>query len=55
MLLYTEDDIRVWLLANPGRDPLDLLVLESWQDQGEGGDKTPAQASGGHPFYNRKA
>jgi len=27
IFLYTDDDIRVWLLANPGKDPLDLLVL----------------------------
>jgi len=55
IFLYTDDDIRVWLLANPGKDPLDLLVLESRQDQGEGRDETPAPASGGHPFFDRKA
>ena len=53
--LYTDDDIRVWLLANPGKDPLDLLVLESRQDQGEGRDETPAPPSGGHPLFDRKA
>jgi len=45
----------VWLLANPGKDPLDLLVLESHQVQGEGRDETPAPASGGHPFFACKA
>jgi len=30
-------------------------VLESRQDQGEGRDETPAPASGGHPFFDRKA
>jgi len=55
IFLYTDDDIRVWLLANPGKDPLDLLVLESRQDQGEGRDETPAPASSGHPFFDRKA
>jgi len=45
----------VWLLANPGKDPLDLLVLVSRQDEGEGRDERPAPASGGHPFFNRKA
>ena len=55
IFLYTDDDIRVWLLANPGKDPLDLLVLESRQDQGGGRDETPAPASGGHPFFDRKA
>jgi len=54
-ILYTDDDIPVWLLANPGKDFLDLLVLESRQDQGEGQDETPAPASGGHPFFDRKA
>ena len=52
-ILYTDDDIRVWLLANPGKDPLDLLVLESRQDQGEGRDETPVPASGEHPFFDR--
>ena len=55
IFLYTDDDIRVWLLANPGKDPPDLLVLESRQDQGEGRDQTPAPAAGGHPFFDRKA
>jgi len=36
--LYKHNDIRVCLLANPGKDPLDLLLLESRQDQGEGQD-----------------
>ena len=43
------------LLANPGKDALDLLVVESRQDQGEGRDDTPTPASGGHPFFDRKA
>jgi len=55
IFLYTEDDIRVWLLTNSDKDPLDLLVLESRQDQGEGRDETPAPASAGHPFFDRKA
>ena len=54
IFLYTDDDIRVWLLTNPGKDPLDLLVLELRQDQGEGQAETPAPASGGHPFFHRK-
>jgi len=53
IFLYTDDDIRVWLLANPDKDPLDLLVLESRQDQAEGRDETPVPASGGHPFFDR--
>ena len=45
----------MWLLANPGKDPLDLLVLESHQDQGEGRDETPGPPYGGHSFFDRKA
>ena len=36
IFVVPDDDIRVWLLANLGQDPLDLLVLEGCQDQGEG-------------------
>jgi len=35
IFLYTDNDIRVWLLAKPGKDPLDLLILDSRHDQGE--------------------
>ena len=55
IFLYTDDDIWVWLLANPGKDPLVLLVLESGQDQGEDRDETQAPGSGGHPFFDRNA
>jgi hypothetical protein len=55
IFLYNDEDIRVWLLANPGKDPLDLLVLEARQDQGEDRPETPTPASGGHPFFDRKA
>jgi hypothetical protein len=55
IFLYNDEDIRVWLLANPGKDPLDLLVLEARQDQGEDESETPTPASGGHPFFDRKA
>jgi len=52
--LYTDDDIRVWLPANLGKDPLHLLVLESRQDLGEGPDQIPGPASGRHPFRDCK-
>ena len=55
IFLYTHDDIQVWLLANIGKYPLDLLVLDSGQDQGEGRDKTLPPASARHPFFDRKA
>jgi len=28
IFLYKDGDIRAWLLVNPGKDPLDFLVLE---------------------------
>jgi len=54
IFLYTDADIRVWLLANPGKDPLDLPVLESCQDQAEGRDETPAPASTLHEATTKK-
>jgi hypothetical protein len=55
IFLYNDEDIWVWLLANPGKDPLNLLVLEAHQDQAEEREETPTPASGGHPFFDRKA
>jgi len=55
LFLYTDNDIRVCLLANPGKDPLDLLVLESRQDQGERRDETPAPASSRFQLFDCKA
>ena len=46
IFLYRDDDIQAWLLANPGKDPLDLLFLESRQEQGRNRDETPTPASG---------
>ena len=54
IFLYRDDDIRAWLLANDGRDPLDLMVLESHPDQGEEGAQTPEPANGRYPFFDRK-
>jgi hypothetical protein len=54
IFLYRDDDIRAWLLANNGKDPLDLMVLESRPDQGEDGDQTPEPANGRYPFFDRK-
>jgi hypothetical protein len=54
IFLHEDADIRTWLLANQGKAPLDLLVLESRQDQAEKRDETPAPASGRYPFFDRK-
>lgn len=53
IFLNRDDDIRAWLLANDGRDPLDLMVLESRPDQGEDGHQTPEPANGRYPFFDR--
>ena len=45
----------MWLLTNRGKEPLDLLVQEARQGQEEDRDETPTPASGGHPFFDRKA
>ena len=55
IFLYKDDVIRGWLLANPGKDPLDLLVLEAHQGQGGNRDTTPGPLSGRYPFFDRKA
>jgi len=55
IFLYKDDDIRAWLLANPGKDPIDLFVLEARQGQGGNRDTTPAPLSARYPFFNRKA
>jgi len=41
IFLNRDDDIRAWLLANNGHDPLDLLVLESPPEDGDNQDETP--------------
>ena len=50
IFLYKDDDIRAWLLTNPGKDPLDLLVLEARLGQDRNRNVTPAPASGRYPF-----
>jgi len=54
IFLYKDDDIWAWLLANPGKDPLDLLVLEARQGQGWNHDTTPAPLSGRYPFSTER-
>ena len=48
IFLNEDDDIRAWLLANQqeDKDPLDLLLLESRQDEGEDPGQTPKPAGG---------
>jgi hypothetical protein len=53
IFLNRDDDIRAWLLANNGHDPLDLLVIESRPEDGDDLDKTPEPPNGRYPFFDR--
>jgi len=50
IFLNKDDDIRAWLLANNGHDPLDLLVLESHPEDGDDLGETPEPPNGMYPF-----
>ena len=54
IFLNEDDDIRAWLLANDGRHPLDLMVLESRPDLGEDGTPTPDPANGRYRYFDRQ-
>ena len=54
IFLNEDDDIRAWLLANDGRHPLDLMVLESRPDLREDGTPTPEPADGRYQYFDRK-
>jgi len=53
IFLNRDDDIRAWLLANNGHDPLDLLVIESRPEDGDDLDETPEPPNGRYPFFDR--
>jgi len=53
LFLYKDRDIRAWLLANLGKDPLNLLVLETRQGTDQGQAETPVHVSGRHQFFDR--
>ena len=53
IFLNRDDDIRAWLLANNGHDPLALLVLESRAEDGDQLDETPKPPNGRYPFFHR--
>ena len=55
IFLNKDDDIRGWLLANQqeDKDPLDLLLLESCQDEGEDPGQTPEPAGGTYLFFDQ--
>jgi len=53
IFLNRDDNIRAWLLANNGHDPLDLLVLESRPEDGDDLDETPEPPNGRYPLFDR--
>jgi len=54
IFLHKDDDLRVWLLANDGKHPLDLIVLESRLEEAGDDRSTPEPVWGRHPFFDRK-
>ena len=55
LIFLNEDNvIRAWLLANDGRHPLDLMVLESGPDRREAGTPTPEPAHSRYRYFDRK-
>ena len=54
IFLNEDGDIRAWILANDGRHPLDLMVLESRPELREEGTPTPEPADGRYRYFDRK-
>ena len=54
ILLNEDHDIPAWLLANDGRNPWDLMVLESVPDPREDGTLTPEPADRRYRYFDRK-
>ena len=46
IFLHKDDDLRAWLLANDGKHPLDLMVLESSLKEA-GDDRSTTEPIGG--------
>jgi len=52
IFLHKDDELRAWLLANCGKHPLDLMVLESRREEAGDDRSTPEPVGGRHPFFN---
>jgi len=50
IFLHKDDDLPVWLLANDGKHPLDLMVLESRPEEAGDDRSTPEPVGSRHPF-----
>jgi len=53
MLLHTSNDIQGSVLGNNGKDPLDVLVVDSGSKNREDRAQTPEPAKERYPFLNR--
>jgi len=53
IFLHKDHDLRAWLLANDGKHPLDLMVLESRLEEAGDDRSTPEPVGGRHPFFDR--
>jgi len=53
IFLHKDDDLRAWLLANDGKHPQDLMVLESRLEEARHDRSTPERIGGRHPFFDR--
>ena len=52
IFLNQDDDLRAWLLANDGKHPLELMVLDSRHEEA-GDDRLTAEPVGGrHLFFD---
>jgi len=52
IFLHKDDDLREWLLANDGKHPPDLMVLESRLQEAGDDRSTPEPVGGRHPFFD---
>jgi len=52
IFLNRDDDIRVWFLTTSGKDPLDLMVIESRPEDGEDLDETPKPPNGRYVVFD---
>ena len=51
IFFHKDTDLRAWLLANDGKHPLDLMVLESRLEEAEDDRSTPEHVGGQTPIF----
>jgi len=53
IFLHKDEDLQAWLLANDGKHPLDLMVLESRFEEAGDDRSRPEPVGGRHAFFDR--